>query len=30
MVLGTWQQIVLIDLDNRPRQRQVVLQFLGE
>ncbi|MGE0268464.1 MAG: secondary thiamine-phosphate synthase enzyme YjbQ [Candidatus Omnitrophota bacterium] len=30
MVLGTWQQIVFIDLDNRPRQRQIVLQFLGE
>lgn len=30
MILGTWQQIVFIDLDNRPRQRQIVLQFLGE
>ena len=30
MILGTWQQIVFIDLDNRPRQRQVVLQILGE
>lgn len=28
--LGTWQQIVFIELDNRPRQRKVVLQFLGE
>ncbi len=28
--LGTWQQIVLIDFDNRSRKRQVVLQFLGE
>jgi len=30
LLLGTWQQIVLIDFDNRPRQREVVLQFMGE
>ncbi len=30
MVLGQWQQIVLVDFDNRPRQRKLVLQFLGE
>jgi secondary thiamine-phosphate synthase enzyme len=30
MVLGTWQQIVLIDFDNRPRDRKIVLQFCGE
>ncbi|MGD2124518.1 MAG: secondary thiamine-phosphate synthase enzyme YjbQ [Desulfobacteraceae bacterium] len=28
--LGTWQQIVLLDFDNRPRQRQIVMQMLGE
>jgi len=28
--LGTWQQIVLLDFDNRPRERQVVLKILGE
>jgi secondary thiamine-phosphate synthase enzyme len=28
--LGTWQQVVFIDFDNRPRSRQVVLQILGE
>jgi secondary thiamine-phosphate synthase enzyme len=28
--LGTWQQIVVIDFDNRPRSRQVVLQVMGE
>ena len=28
--LGTWQQIVLIDFDNRPRHRQIVLQIIGE
>ncbi|MCL4502849.1 MAG: secondary thiamine-phosphate synthase enzyme YjbQ [Deltaproteobacteria bacterium] len=27
--LGTWQQIVLLDFDNRPRQRQVRGQILG-
>jgi secondary thiamine-phosphate synthase enzyme len=30
LTLGTWQQIVLIDFDNRPRQRQVIIQLLGE
>ena len=30
LTLGTWQQIVLIDFDNRPRSRQLVLQFMGE
>jgi secondary thiamine-phosphate synthase enzyme len=28
--LGTWQQIVLVDFDNRPRSRQVVVQIMGE
>ena len=30
LALGTWQQIVLVDLDNRPRSRQIVLQIMGE
>jgi len=30
MLLGTWQQIVLVDFDNRPRQRKIILQFMGE
>ena len=29
LVLGTWQQIVLIDFDNRPRTRDIVVQFMG-
>ena len=28
--LGTWQQIVLIDFDTRPRSRRILLQILGE
>lgn len=28
--LGTWQQIILIDFDNRPRNRKVTMQFCGE
>lgn len=28
--LGTWQQIVLIDFDTRPRQRSYLIQLLGE
>jgi secondary thiamine-phosphate synthase enzyme len=27
--LGTWQQIVLLDFDNRPRQRQIRGQIMG-
>lgn len=27
--LGTWQQVVLIDFDNRPRQRTLVVQIIG-
>ena len=30
LLLGTWQQIVLVDFDNRPRQRSIILQFMGE
>lgn len=30
LLLGTWQQIVLIDFDNRPRDREVILQVMGE
>ena len=29
-VLGTWQQVVLLDFDNRPRRRRVVITVLGE
>ena len=30
LLLGTWQQIVVIDFDNRPRKRSVVIQMMGE
>ena len=30
MMLGTWQQIVVVDFDNRARSREIVLQLLGE
>jgi secondary thiamine-phosphate synthase enzyme len=30
LTLGTWQQIVFVDFDNRPRRREIVLQLLGE
>jgi len=30
LVLGTWQQIILMDFDNSPRRREVILQFVGE
>ena len=30
MILGTWQQIVVVDFDNRPRSREIVIQIMGE
>ena len=30
LLLGTWQQIILIDFDNRPRTRNIIAQFIGE
>lgn len=29
LLLGTWQQIVLIDFDNKPRRRKLVVQLTG-
>lgn len=29
LLLGTWQQIVLIDFDNRSRNRKIIVQFIG-
>jgi secondary thiamine-phosphate synthase enzyme len=30
LVLGTWQQIIVVDHDNRPRTRRVFVQAMGE
>ncbi|MCK4395378.1 secondary thiamine-phosphate synthase enzyme YjbQ [candidate division WOR-3 bacterium] len=30
LALGTWQQIVLLDFDARPRKRRVIIQIIGE
>jgi secondary thiamine-phosphate synthase enzyme len=30
LLLGTWQQIVVIDFDNRSRSRKIVVQLIGE
>jgi secondary thiamine-phosphate synthase enzyme len=30
MTLGTWQQIVFVDFDNRSRSRSLMIQFMGE
>jgi secondary thiamine-phosphate synthase enzyme len=30
MTLGTWQQVVLLDFDTRGRQREIVVQIVGE
>jgi len=30
LTLGTWQQIVLVDFDTRPRSREFVIQMIGE
>jgi secondary thiamine-phosphate synthase enzyme len=29
LTLGTWQQIILIDFDTRPRQREIIVQLVG-
>ena len=30
LLLGTWQQIVLLDFDNRPRRRTLTVQIMGK
>jgi len=30
LLLGTWQQIILLDFDNRQRNRKVIIQIIGE
>jgi len=30
LILGTWQQIVVLDFDNRDRNRKVVVQIVGD
>ncbi len=30
LFLGTWQQIILIDFDHRPRKRNVIVQLTGQ
>ena len=29
LMVGAWQQIVLLDFDNRPREREIVVQIIG-
>ena len=28
--IGTWQQLILVDFDNRPRTREILVQLVGE
>ena len=30
LTLGTWQQVIHVDFDTRPRQRELVVQIIGE
>jgi len=30
LMLGTWQQVIFMDFDNRPRSREIIAQFMGE
>ena len=30
LLLGTWQQIIFVDFDNRPRYRDIILQFISD
>jgi secondary thiamine-phosphate synthase enzyme len=30
MTLGTWQQIIYLDFDNKPRRRELIVQVIGD
>ena len=30
LLLGTWQQVVLLEFDTRPRKRDIIVQLMGE
>jgi secondary thiamine-phosphate synthase enzyme len=30
LVLGQWQQLVLVDFDNRPREREIIVKVVGK
>jgi secondary thiamine-phosphate synthase enzyme len=30
LLLGTWQQVIYVDFDNRPRRRELIVQLIGE
>ncbi|MBI4761784.1 MAG: secondary thiamine-phosphate synthase enzyme YjbQ [Chloroflexota bacterium] len=30
LTLGTWQQVIYVDFDNKPRRRELILQVMGE
>ncbi len=30
LALGTWQQVVFLELDNKPRRREVLVQVVGD
>lgn len=30
LILGTWQQIIFLDFDNKPRRRRLIVQIMGE
>jgi len=30
LLLGTWQQLTLLEFDTRPRRREIVIQIIGE
>jgi secondary thiamine-phosphate synthase enzyme len=30
LMLGTWQQIILLEMDIRPRERKIIVQIIGE
>ena len=30
LILGAWQQVILVDFDNRPRKREITVQIVGE
>jgi len=30
LMLGTWQQVVFVEFDNKPRERRIIIQLIGQ
>ena len=30
LILGTWQQVIFVEFDNKPRKRRIIIQLIGQ